>query len=251
MSKKGGLLLANGGDNGNGSAGTFYEGVMTVGYPSLEAVEAVQANIAAAKYAEQTIETSRLLTFRKGESQTLSVTFRNNTRKQLSGFDMGLELPQGWTCELESTDMSRRIKPGQVVYANFRVTGPDTDHTGFAKVNAKWKGGVESSSQRIRSAAPVCINEISLGSEQFIELYNTSDETVDMSNWEIEITRSGWAPVRHRIPGPGKIHTDPGRRRGTDSRGKRGACPGSGNMRQPKRRCRPRRPPNRKGYPAA
>ena len=201
MSKKGGLLLANGGDNGNGSAGTFYEGVMTVGYPSLAAVEAVQANIAAAKYAEQTIETSRLLTFRKGESQSLSVIFRNNTQKQLSDFNIGLELPKGWTYELESTDKTKRIKPGQTVYANFKVTGPDTDQTGFAQVTARWNGGMESSSQRIRSAASVSINEISLGSEQFIELYNASDEVVDLSGWEVEITRSGWAPVRAaRLP---------------------------------------------------
>ena len=196
MSKKGGLLLANGGDNGNGSAGTFYEGVMTVGYPSLEAVEAVQANIAAARYAEQTIETSRLLTFRKGESQSMTVIFRNNTQKALSNFDIELELPEGWAYELEATDMTRSMKPGQMVYALFRITGPDTDHAGFAKVNAEWRGGKESSSQRIRSAASVSINEISFGSEQFIELYNDSDEVVDLSGWEVEITRSGWAPVR-------------------------------------------------------
>ena len=196
MSKKGGLLLANGGDNGNGSAGTFYEGAMTIGYPPLEAVEAVQANIAAAKYTEKTIETSRLLTFRKGESQLLSVTFHNSTEKSLSDFNIGMELPQGWTYELEATDKTKRIKPGQTVYANFRITGPDTDQAGFAHVTAEWKGGSESSSQRIRSAAAVSINEISLGSEQFIELYNSSDEAVDISSWEIEITRSGWAPVR-------------------------------------------------------
>lgn len=201
MSKKGGLLLANGGDNGNGSAGTFYEGVMTVGYPSFEAVQAVQANIASARYAEQTIEASRLLTFRKGESQTLAVTFRNNTQNTLAGFDIGLDLPQGWTYELESTDKTRRIKPGQTVYATFRVTGPDADRAGFAKVTAEWKGGSESSSQRIRSAVPVSINEISLGGEQFIELYNASDNAVDLSGWEVEITRSGWAPVRAaRLP---------------------------------------------------
>lgn len=201
MSKKGGLLLANGGDNGNGSAGTFYEGVMTVGYPSLEAIEAVQANIAAAKYAERTIETSRLLTFRKGEPQSFAVTFRNNTQNTLSNFDLGLELPKGWAYELESTDKTKRIKPGQTVYATFRITGPEADRAGFAEVTAKWKGGSESSSQRIRSAAAVSINEISLGSEQFIELYNASDETVDLSGWEIEITRSGWAPVRAaRLP---------------------------------------------------
>lgn len=196
MSKKGGLLLANGGDNGNGSAGTFYEGVMTVGYPSLEAVEAVQANIAAAKYAEQAIETSRLLTFRKGESQSLAVTFRNNTEKALNGLNIGLELPDGWSYDLESTDNTNNIKPGQTVYATFRITGPDADQAGFAQVTAEWKGGKESSSQRIRSAAPVSINEISLGNEQFIELYNASNEAVDLSGWELEITRSGWAPVR-------------------------------------------------------
>lgn len=201
MSKKGGLLLANGGDNGNGSAGTFYEGVMTVGYPSLEAVEAIQANIAAVKYAERTIETSRLLTFRKGESQSFAVTFRNNTQNTLSNFDLGLELPKGWAYELESTDKTKRIEPGQTVYATFRITGPDADRAGFAQVTAKWKGGSESSSQRIRSAAAVSINEISLGSEQFIELYNASEETVDLSGWEVEITRSGWAPVRAaRLP---------------------------------------------------
>ena len=201
MSKKGGLLLANGGDNGNGSAGTFYEGVMTVGYPSLEAVEAVQANIAAAKYAEQTIEISRLLTFRKGETQSFAVTFRNNTGKTLSNFSIGLEFPKGWNHELESTDMTASIEPGQTVYATYKISGPDTDKAGFAEVTAKWKGGSESSSQRIRSAACVSINEISLGNEQFIELYNASDEVVDLSGWEIEITRSGWAPVRAaRLP---------------------------------------------------
>ena len=68
-------------------------------------------------------------------------------------------------------------------------------------MTAEWKGGKESSSQRIRSAAPVSINEIALGNGQFIELYNASDEAVDLSGWELEITRSGWAPVRAaRLP---------------------------------------------------
>ena len=33
MHKKGAIQMGNGGDNGNGSAGTFYEGVMTAGHP--------------------------------------------------------------------------------------------------------------------------------------------------------------------------------------------------------------------------
>lgn len=42
MHRKGAVQLGNGGDNGNGSAGTFYEGVMTTGYPDEETLKSVQ-----------------------------------------------------------------------------------------------------------------------------------------------------------------------------------------------------------------
>ena len=201
MSKKGGLLLGNGGDNGNGSAGTFYEGAMTVGYPSMEAVKAVQANIAAVRYTEPTLSTTRLITFRKGEPQELVVTFRNTTDKPVTNFGIALELPEGWSSQLEYMADFDKIQPGQTLNARFRITGPDTDNTCFARIEAEYDGQIESTSVRIRSAAQVSINEISLGSEQFIELYNASDQTVDLSGWELEITRSGWAPVRAaRLP---------------------------------------------------
>ncbi|MFD1147894.1 arabinofuranosidase catalytic domain-containing protein [Saccharothrix hoggarensis] len=51
MQKEGGILLGIGGDNSIGGAGTFYEGVMTSGYPTNATEDAVQANIAAAGYA--------------------------------------------------------------------------------------------------------------------------------------------------------------------------------------------------------
>ena len=44
------IILGLGGDNGHGAAGTFYEGVMTSGYPSDATENAVQANIVAARY---------------------------------------------------------------------------------------------------------------------------------------------------------------------------------------------------------
>ncbi|KAI1308371.1 carbohydrate-binding module family 42 protein [Xylaria venustula] len=50
MSKEGAIILGIGGDNSNGAQGTFYEGVMTSGYPSDATENAVQANIVAAKY---------------------------------------------------------------------------------------------------------------------------------------------------------------------------------------------------------
>jgi non-reducing end alpha-L-arabinofuranosidase len=50
MKKQGAIILGIGGDNSKSSAGTFYEGLMTSGYPSSATEAAVQANIVAAGY---------------------------------------------------------------------------------------------------------------------------------------------------------------------------------------------------------
>jgi hypothetical protein len=50
MHKEGAIILGIGGDNSKTAAGTFYEGVMTSGYPSDATENAVQANIVAAGY---------------------------------------------------------------------------------------------------------------------------------------------------------------------------------------------------------
>ncbi|KAI1825958.1 glycoside hydrolase family 54 protein [Xylaria intraflava] len=50
MSKEGAIILGIGGDNSVGAQGTWYEGVMTSGYPSDDTEDSVQADIVAAKY---------------------------------------------------------------------------------------------------------------------------------------------------------------------------------------------------------
>jgi hypothetical protein len=50
MMKQGAIILGIGGDNSNGSAGDFYEGVMTSGAATVATLNAVQANIVAAGY---------------------------------------------------------------------------------------------------------------------------------------------------------------------------------------------------------
>ncbi|MFE0464510.1 alpha-L-arabinofuranosidase B [Kitasatospora sp. NPDC058965] len=50
MHKEGAIILGIGGDNSDSSDGTFYEGVMTAGYPTDATENAVQANVAAAGY---------------------------------------------------------------------------------------------------------------------------------------------------------------------------------------------------------
>ncbi|MDG6107961.1 arabinofuranosidase catalytic domain-containing protein [Dactylosporangium aurantiacum] len=51
MKKEGAILLGIGGDNSVSGRGTFFEGVLTAGYPSEATENAVQANITAAGYA--------------------------------------------------------------------------------------------------------------------------------------------------------------------------------------------------------
>jgi hypothetical protein len=53
MRKQGAILLGNGGDNSNGSQGTFYEGAMTAAgtFPTDSTDQLVQANVVAAGYA--------------------------------------------------------------------------------------------------------------------------------------------------------------------------------------------------------
>lgn len=63
---QGAIVLGNGGDGSDGGAGTFYEGVMTIGCPPDSIDDKVQANIVAARYGSKetrpepidTVETS-------------------------------------------------------------------------------------------------------------------------------------------------------------------------------------------------
>jgi non-reducing end alpha-L-arabinofuranosidase len=50
MRKQGAIILGIGGDNSKGAQGTFYEGVMTSGFPSNATDQAVQANITSVGY---------------------------------------------------------------------------------------------------------------------------------------------------------------------------------------------------------
>ncbi|MCJ1448184.1 MAG: hypothetical protein MMC23_008698 [Stictis urceolatum] len=72
MSKEGAIILGIGGDNSNGAQGTFYEGVMTTGYPSDATENSVQANIVAAKYATASLTSGTAFTV--GSSISLRVT---------------------------------------------------------------------------------------------------------------------------------------------------------------------------------
>jgi hypothetical protein len=50
MKQEGAIILGIGGDNSNWAKGYFFEGVMTKGMPTAEAMKAVQKNIVDARY---------------------------------------------------------------------------------------------------------------------------------------------------------------------------------------------------------
>jgi non-reducing end alpha-L-arabinofuranosidase len=97
MSKQGAILLGTGGDNGNGSAGTFYEGVMTTGYPTDAATDAVQANIVAAKYDVARVKLSRVTTFTPRSAQNVTHAFTNTTGAPAEAVRLSIAAPKGWT----------------------------------------------------------------------------------------------------------------------------------------------------------
>ncbi|RFU78900.1 alpha-l-arabinofuranosidase b [Trichoderma arundinaceum] len=82
MSKEGAIILGIGGDNSNGAQGTFYEGVMTSGYPSDATENSVQANIVAAKYATASLISGPALNV--GSSISLRVTTACCTTRYLT-----------------------------------------------------------------------------------------------------------------------------------------------------------------------
>lgn len=62
MHKEGAIVLGIGGDNSNRAQGTFYEGVMTFGFPSDATENLVQANIVAARYAATSLTSGPAIT---------------------------------------------------------------------------------------------------------------------------------------------------------------------------------------------
>ncbi len=218
MRKQGAILLGIGGDNGNGSAGTFYEGVMTKGYPADDAVDAVQANIVAARYDVPRLGLSRPTTFTPGSSQDLVVTFTNTTGAPAAGARLRLSLPEGWAAasgtgqDLIAPDGP--LAPGVSMSARFKVTSPAATGAGFAVGKAEWTSQAsgrtqsEAVTQRIRNVLPVTINEVRFSTatsqtDQFIELYNAASAPVDISNWALINTQSQWAPVTLAAIRPG------------------------------------------------
>ena len=208
MRKQGAILLGNGGDNSNGSQGTFYEGAMTAGgtFPSDATDQSVQANIVAAGYAAAPLtlnssatsaNPSGLQTFALGGSGDATLTFTNTASTPAADVALSLRAPPGWVVAPAhgSAAQFASVAPGASVSATFDVTSNTAAFNGDLVGLASWSGGGRTQTattvEKVRNVGPVRINEFRISdgssntSNSFIELYNPSTRAVDISNWTL------------------------------------------------------------------
>ncbi len=215
MRKQGAILLGNGGDNSNGSQGTFYEGAMTAAgtFPANSTDQLVQANIVAARYgalplsiapASATAAPPGLQTFWPRSPQETTVTFTNTTGAPTTDLKLSIGLPNReltsfvtGTRETEKT-FAGPVAPGASVSATFKVTSGPTAFNGDLVGHAAWTNQTsgreqsETTTEKVRNVEPVRINEFRISSgppanatDSFIELYNAGVRSVDISNWTL------------------------------------------------------------------
>ncbi len=171
MRKQGAILLGNGGDNSNGSQGTFYEGAMTSAgtFPTKETNQKIQANIVAAKYnvqglniapANETATPPGLQTFSPRSSQNTTVTFTNITGAPVKDLTLSISVPEGWeSVVLDSKETSKKIAEpiavGASVSETFSVTSGSKSFNGDLIGKATWtnSNGKKQSVDNVRKSA--------------------------------------------------------------------------------------------------
>ncbi|KAI4912333.1 hypothetical protein J4E85_011066 [Alternaria conjuncta] len=126
MSKEGAIILGIGGDNSNGAQGTFYEGVMTSGYPSDATENAVQANIVAAKYATTSLTSGPAYTV--GSSISLRATTAGYTDRYLAhtGSTVNTQVVSSSSTALLKRQASWTVRAGLANSACFSFESKDT-----------------------------------------------------------------------------------------------------------------------------
>ncbi|RYN16857.1 putative alpha-L-arabinofuranosidase B [Alternaria arborescens] len=126
MSKEGAIILGIGGDNSNGAQGTFYEGVMTSGYPTDATESAVQANVVAAKYATTSLTSGPAYTV--GSSISLRATTAGYTDRYLAhnGATVNTQVVSSSSTALLKRQASWTVRAGLANSACFSFESKDT-----------------------------------------------------------------------------------------------------------------------------
>ncbi|PLB52222.1 Arabinosidase B [Aspergillus steynii IBT 23096] len=137
MSKEGAIILGIGGDNSVSAQGTFYEGVMTSGYPSDATENSVQANIVAAKYATTSLTSGPGLSV--GSSVSLRATTSGYNTRYLAhtGSSVDTQVVSSSSSTALKQQASWTVRAGLANSACYSFESVDTPgsyirHSGFA-----------------------------------------------------------------------------------------------------------------------
>ena len=205
MRKQGGIVLGNGGDNSVGSQGTFYEGVMTAGFPTDTVDQQVQANIVAAKYDVQRLSLAPastgltppgLQTFTPGSRQAVTETFTNTTGSSAADVTLSLSVPKGWTAKASGPAKFASVAAGQSVSSTFNVTAAARAFNGDMVGKAEWRSRtngpkhLDTTVEKVRNDSPIKINEFRIGTDtnatnSYVELTNAGSQRVNISGWTL------------------------------------------------------------------
>ena len=201
MRKQGAILLGNGGDNSNGSQGTFYEGAMTAAgtFPTRgdqpEGAGQRRGRQVRRAAAEPGAGVGRrdappgLQTFSPGSSQDTTVTFTNTTGAPATGVKLSISAPAGWTSVVaDGSDTSKTfaepVAPGASVSATFKVTSGPAAFNGDLVGNASWTAerpdAIRDDGREGAERQPGQDQRVRYGrrpTDSFIELYNAGDAT--------------------------------------------------------------------------
>ncbi|KAF9876678.1 alpha-L-arabinofuranosidase B [Colletotrichum karsti] len=154
MSKEGAIILGIGGDNSVSAQGTFYEGVMTSGYPSDATENSVQANIVAAKYAVTALSTSLTV----GSSVSLRATTSGYTDRYLAhtGSTVNTQVVSSSSATALKQQASWTVRTGLGNSACYSFESKDTPGSYIRHSNFELVVGANDNSKLFKEDATFC-----------------------------------------------------------------------------------------------
>ena len=209
MRKQGGIYYGTGGDNSISTQGTMYEGAMAHNQSNATVDQKIYENIREANYQEVALEFApageigtagnNQMTFGPGVSKQADLSFTNRGTAAATGLTISVASSPSYTISL-GTLSSTSVAAGTTVTVPVTITGTTTQSNDDLTATATWtttSGGVTQTQtttaiMHTRNTSQIKINEYSIQTtgdttNSYIELYNSGDTSVDISNWTITL----------------------------------------------------------------
>lgn len=156
MSKEGAIILGIGGDNSVSAQGTFYEGVMTSGYPSDATENSVQSNIVAAKYAVASLTSGP--SFTVGSSVSLRATTSCCTTRYLThtGSSVDTQVVSSSSSTALKQQASWTVRAGLANSACYSFESKDTPGSYIRHYDFAFQLSANDNSKQFREDATFC-----------------------------------------------------------------------------------------------